>query len=173
MELIVGEDGGPAPRLDDISLSPEKADLYHEEMISQIVRMLCRGIIHGDLSEFNVLVDADGPVIIDLPQAVNAAGNNSAAMLFARDVDNMARYFGRFAPKSWGSSTPRRSGPCMRRASSRPHVELTGQFQEPTRKADVGGVLAAIGDARKEHEEAQRRKTGESQSAEPGTGPGQ
>ena len=83
MELIVGEDGEPAPRLNDITLTPETALLYHEELIAQIVRMLCSGIIHGDLSEFNVLVDAEGPVIIDLPQAVNAAGNNSAEMMFS------------------------------------------------------------------------------------------
>ncbi len=98
MELIVDVDGHPAPRLNDISLTPDEALSYHEELIAQVVRMLCAGLIHGDLSEFNILVAADGPVIIDLPQVVNAAGNNSAAMLFARDVDNMARWFGRFEP---------------------------------------------------------------------------
>jgi RIO kinase 1 len=153
MELVVGEDGEPAPRLNDITLSPETAFLYHEEMISQIVRMLCAGIIHGDLSEFNVLVDADGPVIIDLPQAVNAAGNNSAGMLFARDVDNMARYFGRFAPEILGLRYAKEIWALYEKGKLTPHVELTGQFREPARKVDVGGVLDAIGDARKEHEE--------------------
>jgi RIO kinase 1 len=159
MELIVGEDGEPAPRLNDIALSPEIALLYHEELIAQIVRMLCAGIIHGDLSEFNVLVDAEGPVIIDLPQAVNAAGNNSAAMMFARDVDNMARYFGRFEPGILGLKYAKEIWDLYEKGKLTPHVELTGQFKEPTKTADVGGVLNAIGDARKEHEDKILRKT--------------
>jgi RIO kinase 1 len=158
MELIVGEDGEPAPRLDDIALTPEIALLYHEEMISQIVRMLCAGIIHGDLSEFNVLVDAEGPVIIDLPQAVNAAGNNSAAMMFARDVDNMARYFGRFEPGILGLKYAKEIWDLYEKGKLTPHVVLTGEFKEPARKADVGGVLNAIGDARMEHEDRLARK---------------
>jgi RIO kinase 1 len=153
MELIVGEDGEPAPRLNDISLTPETALLYHEELIAQIVRMLCSGIIHGDLSEFNVLVDAEGPVIIDLPQAVNAAGNNSAEMMFSRDVDNMARYFGRFEPGILGLKYAKEIWDLYQKGKLTPHAELTGQFKEPTKAADVGGVLSAIGDARKEHED--------------------
>jgi RIO kinase 1 len=159
MELIVGEDGEPAPRLNDVALSPEIALLYHEELIAQIVRMLCAGIIHGDLSEFNVLVDAEGPVIIDLPQAVNAAGNNSAAMMFARDVDNMARYFGRFEPGILGLKYAKEIWDLYEKGKLTPHVELTGQFKEPTRAADVGGVLNAIGDARKEHEDRILKKS--------------
>ncbi len=165
MELVLGEDGGPAPRLDDITLSPETAFLYHEEMIAQIVLMLCAGIIHGDLSEFNVLVDADGPVIIDLPQAVNAAGNNSAEMLFKRDVDNMARYFGRFAPEILGLKYAKEIWALFEKGKLTPHVELTGQFQEPKKQADVGGVLSAIGEARKEHES---RKPGKARGGEAG-----
>jgi RIO kinase 1 len=159
MELVVGEDGLPAPRLNDLALTPETALLYHEELIAQIVRMLCSGIIHGDLSEFNVLVDAEGPVIIDLPQAVNAAGNSSAAMMFARDVDNMARYFGRFEPGILGLKYAKEIWALYEKGKLTPHAELTGQFQEPTKKADVGGVLAAIGDARKEHEDRLLKKT--------------
>jgi RIO kinase 1 len=153
MELILGEDGQPAPRLNDLSISPDLALLYHEELISQIVRMLCSGIIHGDLSEFNVLVDAEGPVIIDLPQAVNAAGNSSAAMMFARDVDNMARYFGRFEPGILGLKYAKEIWALYEKGKLTPHVELTGKFQEPTKSADVVGTLSAIGDARKEHED--------------------
>jgi RIO kinase 1 len=161
MELILGEDGLAAPRLNDITLSPETALLYHEELINQIVRMLCAGIIHGDLSEFNVLVDAEGPVIIDLPQAVNAAGNNSAAMLFARDVDNMARWFGRFEPGILGLKYAKEIWALYEKRKLTPETELTGRFDEPTRAADVGGVLDAIGDARKEHEDKLLRKSGE------------
>ncbi|MEX0915989.1 MAG: PA4780 family RIO1-like protein kinase, partial [Wenzhouxiangellaceae bacterium] len=98
MELIVDADGNVAPRLDGMTLTAEEARGYHDRIISEVVRMLAAGLIHGDLSEFNVLVDAAGPVIIDLPQAVNAAANNSAAMMLVRDVDRMKRFFGRFAP---------------------------------------------------------------------------
>lgn len=167
MELIAGEDGLPAPRLNDLSLTPETALLYHEELISQIVRMLCAGIIHGDLSEFNVLVDAEGPVIIDLPQAVNAAGNNSAAMLFARDVDNMARWFGRFEPGILGLKYAKEIWALYEKRKLTPDSALTGRFEEPVRQADVGGVLDAIGDARREHEQRLERRAGQRPPAAP------
>jgi RIO kinase 1 len=159
MELIVGEDGEPAPRLNDLSLSPETALAYHQVLIAQVVRMLCAGIIHGDLSEFNVLVDSQGPVIIDLPQAVNAAGNNSAPMMFERDVDNLARYFGRFEPSILTMQYAKEIWAIYEKGKLAPHTELTGKFQESSKKVDVGGVLNAIGDARKEHEERQLKKT--------------
>ncbi len=168
MELILDEDGQPAPRLNDIALSPETALLYHEELIAQIVRMLCSGIIHGDLSEFNVLVDSEGPVIIDLPQAVNAAGNNSAGMMFARDVDNMARYFGRFEPGILGLKYAKEIWALYEKGKLTPHAELTGQFQEPTRSADVDDVLSAIGDARLEHEERLLKKAQVREPIRPG-----
>ena len=168
MELIVDEDGQPAPRLNDIALSPETALLYHEELIAQIVRMLCSGIIHGDLSEFNVLVDAEGPVIIDLPQAVNAAGNNSAGMMFARDVDNMARYFGRFEPGILGLKYAKEIWALYEKGKLTPHAELTGQFQEPTRSADIDDVLSAIGDARLEHDERLLKKARIKEPGRPG-----
>lgn len=171
MELILGEDGQPAPRLNDISLNPDTALLYHEEIISQIVRMLCAGIIHGDLSEFNVLVDAEGPVIIDLPQAVNAAGNNSAGMMFARDVDNMARYFGRFEPGILGLKYAKEIWDLYQKGKLTPHTVLTGKYQEPTKSADVHGVLNAIGDARKEHEDKAIRKAQNRESLDPNQPP--
>ncbi|CAN0594639.1 unnamed protein product, partial [Ectocarpus sp. 12 AP-2014] len=99
MELVADEEGKAAPRLDDVTLLPEQARDYHAQIVAEVVRMLSAGLIHGDLSEFNVLVDRNGPVIIDLPQAVNAAGNNNAERMLERDVDNMRRYFGRFAPE--------------------------------------------------------------------------
>jgi len=99
MELIVDREGNVAPRLDGMTFSADQARDYHDRLIVEIVRMLAAGLIHGDLSEFNVLVDDAGPVIIDLPQAVNAAANNSAAMMLVRDVDRMKRFFGKFAPE--------------------------------------------------------------------------
>ncbi|WP_339806702.1 PA4780 family RIO1-like protein kinase, partial [uncultured Marinobacter sp.] len=91
MEMIADSEGKAAPRLDDINLSPETARSYHQKVLQDVVKMLSAGLIHGDLSEFNVLVDTTGPVIIDLPQAVNAAGNNNASRMLERDVDNMRR----------------------------------------------------------------------------------
>jgi RIO kinase 1 len=106
MELVADSDGNAAPRLNDLVLTAELAREYHHMLIRQVVRMLCAGIIHGDLSEYNVLVDAAGPVVIDLPQAINAAANNQARQMLLRDVDNLATYFGQFAPelltKSYG-----------------------------------------------------------------------
>ncbi len=99
MEMVADEDGDAAPRLNDVVMEPELARDFHEFLIRQIVMMLCAGLVHGDLSEFNVLVGPDGPVIIDLPQAVDAAGNNHAFRMLERDVGNMAAYFGRFAPE--------------------------------------------------------------------------
>src|SRR5690606_3494823 len=96
---IADAEGDPAPRLNDVTITADEAREYHAGMIRDIVRMLCAGLVHGDLSEFNVLLSARGPVIIDLPQAVSASGNNQAAALLMRDVENMARYFGRFAPE--------------------------------------------------------------------------
>src|SRR5512140_2198053 len=98
MELVTDDSGNAAPRLNDLVLSEAQAREYHHTLIVQVVRMLCAGIIHGDLSEYNVLVGSEGPVIIDLPQAVDAAGNNSAGAMLERDVDNLTSYFGRFAP---------------------------------------------------------------------------
>ena len=100
MELLVDAHGNAAPRLNDLVLSEATALAYHDTLIKEIVRMLCAGIIHGDLSEYNVLVSADGPVIIDLPQAVDAAGNNNAASMLKRDVANITTYCSRFAPRS-------------------------------------------------------------------------
>ncbi len=158
MELIADAEGQPAPRLDDLDLEPDVAIQCLEFMITQIVLMLCSGMIHGDLSEFNVLVDSQGPVIIDLPQAVNAAGNNSAQMIFMRDVDNMTQFFGSFAPQLLKLQYGKEIWALYEKGKLTPQVKLTGYFQEPLAKTNVSNVLAAIGDARKEHEDRLLRK---------------
>lgn len=158
MELIVDESGAAAPRLDDVELTTEIAKSYHDEMIRQIVLMLCAGIIHGDLSEFNVLVDSRGPVIIDLPQAVNAAGNNNAQTMFARDVNNMARHFGRFAPELLKLQYAKEIWALYQNGLLTPDVELTGTFEETSSLLDLGGVMEAILDAQREHEEKLARR---------------
>jgi RIO kinase 1 len=161
MELIVGADGEPAPRLNDLELTPDTALDYHEFLIDQILQMLCMGLIHGDLSEFNVLVDAHGPVIIDLPQVVNAAGNMNAAMMFARDVNNMAAYFGRFEPGILTLKYAKEMWALFEKGKLNPHVELTGQYIEPKKAVDVRGVLSVIDDVRQEREDKIARRNGE------------
>lgn len=160
MELIVDEAGEVAPRLDDLELSPETARAYHGFMIRQIVLMLCTGIIHGDLSEFNVLVDAEGPVIIDLPQAVNAAGNNNAKSMLERDIGNMSRYFGRFAPELLECRYAPEIWGHFQNGLLTPDTELTGTFEETSSLVDLDGVLEAIEEARRENEEELARLAG-------------
>lgn len=157
MELVTDASGQSAPRLGEVELSPEVAREYHEFLIQQIVRMLCCGLIHGDLSEYNVLIDTDGPVIIDLPQAVNAASNNNAKAMLERDVDNISASLGRFAPELLAT----RFGPEMwalfGQGELKPDTRLTGQFADDETAADVASVMDAIDDAR---EEAVQRELG-------------
>lgn len=150
MEMVVDADGDAAPRLTDVTLLPEQAIAYHHFLIDQVVRMLCAGLVHGDLSEFNILVSGDGPVIIDFPQAVDAAGNNHAARLLERDVENLANYFGQFAPQLLGSDYGKEIWMHFEAGSLTPGVLLTGQAQRNTMPADVDAVLKEIEDVRAE-----------------------
>ena len=152
MELVVDANGDPAPRLNDLKLTPVQAREYHRAMISQIVLMLCSGIVHGDLSEYNVLAGRDGLVIIDLPQAVDAAGNNNAGKLLERDVENMTAYFGRFAPELLSSDFGREIWKLYASGKLSPATELTGYFKQSDNPADVGGVMREIDSARLWHE---------------------
>jgi RIO kinase 1 len=155
MELITDEHGSAAPRLNDLEMSRELAVEYHGILIKEVVKMLCAGIIHGDLSEFNILVDPDGPVIIDLPQAVDAAANNNAARMLERDVNNLAAYFGRFAPELLGTSYGKEIWRIYESGELTPEVKLTGHFKGSNKRADVKSIMREINDAR---DEAQRRK---------------
>lgn len=157
MELITDEDGYVAPRLNDVSMSEEQALEDHQTMIQYIVRMLCAGIVHGDLSEFNVLVDEYGPVIIDLPQAVDAAANNNAEAMLARDVNNMREYYGRFAPQLLKTEYAKEMWALFEEGELHPDVELSGLFEESAESANVGDVLQEIKAALEEHEELQER----------------
>lgn len=157
MELVTDANGNAAPRLNDVTLTPGQAREYHGRIIKEIVRMLCAGLVHGDLSPFNVLVDQHGPVIIDLPQAVNAAGNNSAAMMLERDVDNMAICFGRFAPELLKSDYGKEIWSLYVSGVLHPDTPLTGHFERPTAEADVATVMRVIEDAREQEAERQQR----------------
>ena len=150
MELITDENGDAAPRLGEVDFSPEVARHYHSLILQDIVRMLCAGLIHGDLSEFNVLVDAEGPVIIDLPQAVNAAGNNSAARMLERDVQNMARYFGQYAPELLTTQYGKEIWELYEAGKLHPAVKLSGQAKIAPKAANVEDVLSVIDYALKE-----------------------
>jgi len=151
MELVADENGQPAPRLNDLELTPEQAREFHAYLIRQVVLMLCAGIVHGDLSEFNVLVDSQGPVIIDLPQAVDAAANNNASRMLERDVENLAVYFGQFAPELLATQYGKEIWAIYQHGELLPDTPLTGQFQEVAKKADVRSVMREIDAARDDH----------------------
>ena len=155
MELVCDEHGDAAPRLNDMNFTPEQARVHHQTLLREVVRMLCAGVVHGDLSEFNILVSADGPVIIDLPQAVDAAGNNHAAAMLERDVANLRNYFGRFAPELLATDYGREIWSLYERGMLQPDAVLTGRFDRKLKPVDLGAVLRGIDDAK--DEEAARR----------------
>lgn len=158
MELITDAEGHAAPRLNDVELTAERARNYHQQLIREVVRMLCAGMIHGDLSEYNVLVDANGPVIIDLPQAIDAAGNNSAASLLERDVNNLAIWFGRFAPELIATDYGREMWALYKTGTLKPDTLLTGVFARNEKTADVKGLIKEIDEVVREQEAQQRYK---------------
>ena len=157
MEMVTDAAGDPAPRLGEVDLSRETALEYHAFLIRQVVRMLAIGLIHGDLSEFNVLVGRDGPVIIDLPQVVNAAGNNGALAMLQRDVNNLRGTLGRFAPELLATEYALEMWSLFEQGALHADTELTGLFAADLAAADAAGVLEVIDDAR---EEAIRRELG-------------
>ncbi|MEO9654056.1 PA4780 family RIO1-like protein kinase [Marinomonas sp.] len=157
MELIRDDDGEVAPRLNDVSMSADQAREDFTDIIRDIVRMLCAGLVHGDLSEFNVLVDAYGPVIIDLPQAVDAVSNNHAEWMLERDVNNMRDYYGQFAPELLSTQFAKEIWAIYESGKLTPDTELTGLFDEPEDDADVDSVLLEIKEAFAEEQERLER----------------
>ena len=155
MELLTDAEGNAAPRLNDLVLTAEVAREYHRILITQVVRMLCAGIIHGDLSEFNVLVDSAGPVIIDLPQAIDAAANNHAQQMLLRDVQNLANYFGQFAPELLGTDYGNEIWSLYQGSQLSPETVLTGHFERVEKPVDLNSVMREIQDTLKEEEARQ------------------
>jgi RIO kinase 1 len=147
--------GEAAPRLNDLEFTPDVARGHHQRLIREVVRMLCAGVVHGDLSEYNILIGSDGPVIIDLPQAVDAAGNNHAPKILERDVANLRTYFGRYAPELLTTDYGREIWALFEAGALQPDTPLTGRFERVLKAVDLDSVLQEIDDAR--FEEAARR----------------
>lgn len=152
MDLVTDSNGNAAPRLSELVLTAELAREYHRILITQVVRMLCAGIIHGDLSEYNVLVDSSGPVIIDLPQAIDASANNQACKMLLRDVENLAVYFGQFAPELLTTSYGMEIWSLYQSGQLRPDSALTGHYERIEKPVDLQSVLREIDDTLKEEE---------------------
>ena len=163
MEMVTDADGFAAPRLGEYEPTPEQARAFHAFLVRQVVLMLCSGLIHGDLSPYNVLVGPDGPVVIDFPQVVDAAGNNAARQMLLRDVNNLTAYLGRWAPELLDSWYGEEMWALFEAGALRPDSELTGTFVHDESAPDIDGVRQAINDAR---EEALIRQQGREAAAE-------
>ena len=161
MKLVTDDNGDVAPRLNDVVLSAEVARQGHALIMGYAVKMLCAGLVHGDLSEFNVLMDGSGPVIIDLPQAVDAAANNHAEELFKRDVNNMTRYYGQFAPELLSTDYANEIWDLYEAGELSPDTVLTGQYEHTEHSADVDAVMAEINAAFEEEQERLERIRGD------------
>ncbi|HEY8710359.1 MAG TPA: PA4780 family RIO1-like protein kinase [Burkholderiaceae bacterium] len=155
MELVTDAHGDAAPRLNDVSFTAEEARAHHATLLKEVVRMLCAGVVHGDLSEFNILLAADGPVIIDLPQAIDAAGNNHAPRMLLRDVANLRDFFGQFAPELRTTQYGPELWQLYQAGLLDTETVLTGRFVQQRGAVDLSGVMREIDAAR--DEEAARR----------------
>tara|TARA_B110000483_G_C18188122_1_gene539788 strand:+ start:949 stop:1800 length:852 start_codon:yes stop_codon:yes gene_type:complete len=153
MELVIGPDGDVAPRLHDLALTEDQAMEYYSALIVDVMKMLCAGIVHADLSEYNVLVDEFGPIIIDLPQAVDATSNNNAADFLIRDLNNLRDYFSQYAPELKATEFGQEMWAIYKAGDLTPETPLTGQFKRSTKEIDVKNVMEAIDEAREENEE--------------------
>ena len=150
MELVTDAEGFSAPRLGEVELSAEQAREFHQVLVRQVVLMLCCGLIHGDLSPYNVLVGPDGPVVIDFPQVVSAGGNNAARTMLLRDVNNLTAYFGRWAPELLETWYGEEMWALFEAGDLQPDTELTGEFTPDESEVDLDSVRQSINDAREE-----------------------
>jgi RIO kinase 1 len=161
MELVTGPSGEPAPRLGEVDFSPEQAAAVHERLLREVVRMLCAGVVHGDLSDFNVLMASEGPVIIDLPQAVDPSKNQNARKLLLRDVDNLQRFLSRFVPSARRVPYAEEMWALYESNQLTPETVLHGQYRASQKKADTNALLELIGEV---NEDERRRRA----ATEPG-----
>ncbi|KLU05624.1 hypothetical protein RISK_002256 [Rhodopirellula islandica] len=160
MELIGDGEGGVAPRLNDITMSAEQAVREHAVMMTYVLRMLCAGLVHGDLSEFNVLQEESGPVIIDFPQVINASGNNNAKTMLQRDVRNITQYYAQYAPELAETHYAEEMWELHEKSELDPDFKLTGRFKFSTKSADVKSVITMIDLAYEDELDRQNRSDG-------------
>lgn len=163
MELVTDEAGHSASRLGEVELTAEEARWFHGELMGDVVRMLCVGLIHGDLSEYNVLVAPFGPVIIDFPQVVSAAGNNAARAMLLRDVHNLRDCLARFAPELKSTHFGEEMWALYEKGELKDDTVLSGKFIFDEHSADLDAVMMSIEDAR---QEAIIRQQGREEAAE-------
>ncbi|MBF5040146.1 serine protein kinase RIO [Methylophilus sp. 13] len=166
MDLVTDAQGNAAPRLNDVVFTAEQARQHHQSLLKEVVRMLCAGIVHGDLSEFNILLSSDGPIIIDLPQAVDAAGNNHAMSMLERDVGNLADFFGQFAPELLITQYGKEIWALYAKGALTPETVLTGQFKQDSKPVDLKSVVRVI-DAVREDEAKKQMRLAEAKAALP------
>lgn len=166
MDLVTDAAGNAAPRLNDVVFTAEEARQHHQSLLKEVVRMLCAGIVHGDLSEFNILLSAHGPIIIDLPQAVDAAGNNHAMSMLERDVRNLADFFGQFAPELVSTQYGKEIWALYAHGALTPETVLTGQFKQDNKPVDLKSVVRVI-DAVRDDEAKKQMRLAEAKAALP------
>jgi RIO kinase 1 len=166
MDLVTDAQGNAAPRLNDVVFTAEEARQHHQSLLKEVVRMLCAGIVHGDLSEFNILLSSDGPIIIDLPQAVDAAGNNHAMSMLERDVGNLADFFGQFAPELINTHYGKEIWALYAKGTLTPETVLTGQFKQDDKPVDLKSVVRVI-DAVRDDEAKKQMRLAEAKAALP------
>jgi RIO kinase 1 len=170
MELVSDANGDPAARLGELDLTPAEAKVIYERLIQDVVRMLCAGVVHGDLSDFNVLVGADGPVIIDFPQSVDPSKNQNARKLLLRDVDNLHRFYSKFAPDEPRAPYAEEMWSLYESNRLTPETRLRGQYRSSQKKANVAELMDFIGEVN-EDERRRRRALGRDSSAIPAPAP--
>jgi len=156
MELVTDEDGNPAPRLGDVRFTPNEALAVFDQLLAEVVKMLCAGVVHGDLSDFNVLMTERGPVVIDFPQALDAAKNANARAILIRDVANLERFIARYFPDRPQTHYAEEMWDLFTRDELRPDSKLTGRYRRSQRSVDMGGLLREL--AYVEQDEARRRE---------------
>jgi len=156
MELVTDAEGNPAPRLGDVRLAREHAQQVFDKLLREAVKMLCAGVVHGDLSDFNVLMGAEGPVIIDFPQAINAAGNQNAERILLRDINNLNSFLARHVPRTRRLPYGQEMWAAYQRSELTPDYQLTGKFVAAPQKTTTKSLLEEIADIERESRERRR-----------------